>query len=519
MVEDLKIAKISYIVNHMKKVLSDLDRREFLLATVGGIGLLGASTLSIPSQALASLADSSTEQNYVRRNIYCLDSCSKTILSYSRAVKVMRSRPATNPRSWVAQANIHGAFSPPGGMIANVCEHGTLFFFSWHRMYLYFFERIVRQASADPTFALPYWGYSPSGNRTLPVMFRAPADASNPLHVVKRNPSINAGSAMNPSTVDAAAALAQLGFGSFSSSLEYTPHADVHMAVGGGAVGGGGWMASFEMAAQDPIFWLHHANIDRLWGVWLASGGGRVNPTSSTWLNTSFNFYDANGAQVTMTGAQVVNTASQLSYTYGSSSCLDIAWPNEWLSAARLPPPERDARGEIESFRDRPSRPQPLVLTRAETELRLGSLIAQVSLPVDAEMQRELSAFARDPKAGGEIILVLDDIQVSHPPSVYYEIYVNLPPGDQNPDYTGPHFAGNLGFFGPAPDGPHGRMPMSRTIGLVPVYTRLRRLERWSDEAIRLTFVPRAYTEDKLPMETLGERVQAVIGRISVRVQ
>jgi len=37
---------------------------------------------------------------------------------------------------------------------------GLDFFFSWHRMYLYWFERIVRRMSGDDTWALPYWNWT-----------------------------------------------------------------------------------------------------------------------------------------------------------------------------------------------------------------------------------------------------------------------------------------------------------------------------------------------------------------------
>ena len=40
-------------------------------------------------------------------------------------------------------------------------------------------------------------------------------------------------------------------------------------------------------AAQDPIFWLHHANIDRLWNHWLQQGGGRADPTDSALCGAS----------------------------------------------------------------------------------------------------------------------------------------------------------------------------------------------------------------------------------------
>ena len=38
-------------------------------------------------------------------------------------------------------------------------------------------------------------------------------------------------------------------------------------------------MGSFYTAGLDPLFWLHHANIDRLWEVWLSLDSGHVNPS------------------------------------------------------------------------------------------------------------------------------------------------------------------------------------------------------------------------------------------------
>jgi hypothetical protein len=56
---------------------------------------------------------------------------------------------------------------------AGICA--SFFFLSWHRMYIYFFERILRAASGDPNLALPYWNYSDPAQRALPVPFREPA--------------------------------------------------------------------------------------------------------------------------------------------------------------------------------------------------------------------------------------------------------------------------------------------------------------------------------------------------------
>jgi tyrosinase len=56
---------------------------------------------------------------------------------------------------------------------------------------------------------------------------------------------------------------ATAGFG----VLENQPHNLVHNCVGGAYNGVGGFMQAF-MSPTDPIFFLHHANIDRLWDVW-----------------------------------------------------------------------------------------------------------------------------------------------------------------------------------------------------------------------------------------------------------
>ena len=70
----------------------------------------------------------------------------------------------------------------------------------------------------------------------------------------------------------------------------------MHVAVGG-------WMGSFETAGLDPIFWLHHANIDRLWAVWRARDSQHTDPTESAWLKMSFPFHDG------VSGAPILDQA------------------------------------------------------------------------------------------------------------------------------------------------------------------------------------------------------------------
>jgi Common central domain of tyrosinase/Polyphenol oxidase middle domain/Protein of unknown function (DUF_B2219) len=497
--------------------MEDMNRRDFVLAAaLGGIGLLEGAQLAgreLMAQAPAATAEAAVR---FRRNVYCLSEGSPAITAYRTAVQTMKSRPATDPTSWMAQANIHGALSPPPGMIADACQHNPQFFLSWHRMYLHYFERIARAASGDPNFSLPYWGYSPTGARNLPESFRTPANASNALFASQRRATINSGGNLSASAVDPGAALSQLAFLGMSSSIDGTPHGVVHTGVGGP----GGLMSTFETAGQDPIFWLHHANIDRIWELWLASGGGRANPTSdSAWMTNSFTFYDESGAQVNMTGAQVVDTAAQLEYRYASTSCITILRPDrfDWRIFTRIPPFDPRALREIEVIRRRPPLPDPPPFA-VQQGVQLRAAAAGVELKLEPEARRALERFSTPEGRGNQLNLVLEDIRLEGAPEVYYEVYVNLPDNARDTTYTSPHYVGNVDFFGPSPQGKHAGMPRSRTLSLLPAYARLRGLQRWRDDALRVTFVPRAYVEGE-DVRKLGGRAQATIGRVAVRIE
>src|SRR5262249_8799135 len=156
---------------------------------------------------------------------------------------------------------MHSTVDSPVQTAWNTCQHGSFFFLSWHRMYLYYLERILRAASRDPNLTLPYWNYTDDANkpdpdrRQLPVAFRQPAGATNPLFPAQRNPGINGGGFLQPGDVDYAQAFAftnfeaapGLGFMSFgggvipqpmhfadqTGALEFTPHNAVHIRIGG----------------------------------------------------------------------------------------------------------------------------------------------------------------------------------------------------------------------------------------------------------------------------------------------
>jgi len=243
---------------------------------------------------------------------------------------------------------------------------------------------------------------------------------------------------LSASAVDDSGALADVdfetggssgnGFGSGPTSpaqfntaygdLEMQPHNVVHSDLGG-------LMGVVDTAAQDPIFWLHHGNIDRLWNKWIQEGGGRTDPNDAAWLNTTFTFYDEAGQAVYLTGAEVVDSVGQLNYRYDDD-----------------PPPPMFIHF-------------PIILAESaalsgEQRITLGASPVTVHLPLNEQARQALSTLPRQPDR--KVFLRIQDIRTDKPPSYHYAIYLN-PPSDQKVGEHAPGFVGNLSLFSIAPIG------------------------------------------------------------------
>jgi len=135
----------------------------------------------------------------------------------------------------------------PGGMLMRGRN-----FLAWHRWFLLEFEERLKQH--DPTVTVPYWDWG--SDPKIPPRINRP-------ELLKRwrvrrdwTPS------EMPDRAEARAVMRKDTFEVFQRRLE-TIHGFVHIAVGGTK----GQMSGARSPA-DPIFWLHHANIDRLWDRW-----------------------------------------------------------------------------------------------------------------------------------------------------------------------------------------------------------------------------------------------------------
>src|SRR6266853_34348 len=198
-------------------------RRRFLVTA-------GAAASTVLGSSLFNL-DTVLAAPYIRRNLGGMTASDPVLVSYRKAIKAMKLLPTANPLSWAYQAAIHGVPGPALHTAWKTCEHGTDYFWSWHRMYLYWFERIIRKMSGDSSWALPYWDYISPSQRSLPVPFR---DPSSELYLADRGPGWNAGTtSYAESHVDPTFGNSFVDFFLGQSGLEVNPRANVHGDMGG----------------------------------------------------------------------------------------------------------------------------------------------------------------------------------------------------------------------------------------------------------------------------------------------
>jgi tyrosinase len=213
----------------------------------------------------------------------------------------------SDDRGYQYWAGIHGLPLPIS------CTHSTSqrfasYFLPWHRAYLYFYERALRDHR--PGLAQPWWDWTT--DRRIPPAYgdEQAGGAPNPLFSVEINDlamsqAQNAGIDLPsdvvrqpgqpgtrlPQAWEVESVLAAKDFFTFSRVLEDL-HGLVHVWVGGR----GGHMSQVPLAAYDPIFWAHHSMIDRIWRLWQL----RHPPPSLTddYLNTALRPFPLTVAQV-----------------------------------------------------------------------------------------------------------------------------------------------------------------------------------------------------------------------------
>ena len=381
---------------------------------------------------------------------------------FADAVGKMVALPAGDPRGWVFQWHIHAVrgdrskaselariYPDPSdpdrllaGLIWDTCEAHfdplrVNFFLPWHRMHLMSFERLVRSITGATHFTMPYWSYTDPDRRALPPQFRLPDDPLwKPLFREDRNPGVNDGlpidqageaplglnAMMSPVYADTF-----YGDAGFCANLDNAPHSSVHVDVGTRERG----MGAVSWAANDPIFWLHHCNIDRIWASWNRAGGR--NPSDEAYLGQVFTFVDEAGRPLQIKVADVLDTAS-LGYAY-----------DRYLDRPPGSVPFPSASGLR-------------FITHAAARefsgpVTLGSGPTIVRLTADGS-SRYFGRLKTASTARRPFYLRVAGVRISRQPGVSYEVHLDPAPLAP-PDRTSHSYVGTINVFGAIVPGSH----------------------------------------------------------------
>lgn len=162
--------------------------------------------------------------------------------------------------------------------------HGGAAFLAWHRAYLLDLERELQ--SIDGEVTLPYWRF----DRAAPNLFtgaflgvggptlKVALSPTNPLNSWSTDGDVgiqrggNVGPTVVPPSITQPSILTEqqtvdLSIGPSAAfrafrAMQGNPHGLAHTCHGAG------WIRGIGTAAKDPLFFLLHCNVDRLWAKW-----------------------------------------------------------------------------------------------------------------------------------------------------------------------------------------------------------------------------------------------------------
>jgi len=351
-----------------------------------------------------------TDNGFVRINANTNPDADKVLALYAYGQKVIQSMECTAPASWYYQGSMHSVPArdsiigrtvndcPPyndGKTLTawNSCPHmyptfKQLNFLTWHRLYIYYYEKNIRYyiengwervpglgAEMAEQFSLPYWDYTNSG--LMPESFRVKGINTsginlpeNPLYQIGRSPTLMRGLPIDYDSKDGIAVniappgtdtiivknlcirtmrealdiqkfLDLSNVSEFSRGLEDRLHNVMHDYIGGAVDSfdanteiynriyqqtkkAFGLMGYIPSAGFDPIFFLHHSNVDRMFAAWEAYFGpiteADMNKYGGKWeeVGNIYKFWDAASSQWIEYGStqEMLDAVHSVNYTY-----------------------------------------------------------------------------------------------------------------------------------------------------------------------------------------------------------
>jgi tyrosinase len=431
--------------------------------------LISSSALALSSIFNGAAAQRSTQ--LVRYGVATPEG-RKMLRIYAQGVNAMKALAPQDPRSWIFQWGVHATPQPKAKMLDTIFPDGSgeafdlaretwstcqshqgqlvEYFLPWHRLYVMQFEEIIRVLTRRDDFTLPYWDYTSPGSYAIPEEFQSKSrndPTLSGLFVPNRNrdggpfrsADVNAGEPLNKyyrgrRNFLVLPNLREPSYSVFCSQIDSQLHNQVHRFIGDDTN-----MGNIPTAAGDPIFWLHHCNVDRMWTAWNASGG--INPVSTSgteWADTSFVFASSEGERVDINIGSISNPAT-LPYNYDT---LPVGGPGPAIASTSAPMEEvllKSINIGASAVSANPSQPAAAVA--------LGWNPVKVALAPTASKNR-LSALATSSQIPetAHLVLRLRDVRVQLDPNTAYQVFLDLPPNASD-EAQDEHYVGLLVFF------------------------------------------------------------------------
>lgn len=305
------------------------------------------------------------EPNRIRKSFYHLSD--DELRNLCRAIGYMRNEyPLEHPLQWDNYARVHALHCTEAD-VNHPQVHWSWHFLPWHRGYLFFLERILANILTTKfnidgsKFALPYWDWSihkeipntrvrkelglaspffgydllqenmvnpdnlgfdnsalVDGNRG-PTILKSQMNPDNELTEDSRNHVIETLHYMSPEYVSymLAAPFDQFGGKPVTDRqtgqglIEQGPHNDGHDWVGS-RIGKNRTMGTLRNAAADPLFYMHHCNIDRIWSLYKNEQPNPAGP----WGKQKYNFFDVDGSIVSWSIQDIIEKTINISYSH-----------------------------------------------------------------------------------------------------------------------------------------------------------------------------------------------------------
>lgn len=503
---------------------------------------------------------------FTRKNVWELGSdWAGPILWYARGVAAMKSRPLAELTSWRFYAAIHGirealwrslghlrnGDTTPTNVLTkkfwNQCQHGTWYFLPWHRGYLLAFEEVVRDAivklGGPADWSLPYWNYFKPGQFKLPPAFSSPdwpdGQGNNPLYEQQRYGPNDDGKVFVPvDQVD----MNELGDADFSGpggggspgfggvdtgfahggdthgGIETQPHDWVHGLVGGGTRQQPGLMSNPDTAALDAIFWLHHANIDRLWVIWVANPASHGNPTDAKWKQGPASIGDR-GFSMPLPGGTWDYTPGDMEdpgklgqYSYDYDDVVPTGAEEAVVARLmQLGAPAGIAKGASKMA----AKKNVELMGATQQGLRVIGSGARAQVKLDREVRQKVAASLatapqpEEPAVPDRVFLNLENVR-GLSDATAFKVYVNLPEG-ADPEKYPELLAGKIALFGvtnaTAPDAEHAGRGLTYPLEITRIVDALHLRNALDVDSLHVTIVP---------IKPVPEDAQISIERVSL---